>query len=64
MDIPENVSIWYYLNLFISDDIIELIVVETNRNADQYLSKVRLSKSSRFSKWTPTDCDEKVQICK
>lgn len=55
MDIPENASIWYYLNLFISDDIIELIVIETNRNADQYLSKIRLSKSSRFSKWTPTN---------
>lgn len=44
--------------MFISDDIIELIVVETNTNADQYLSKVRLTKSSRFSKWTPTDFNE------
>jgi len=52
------VSVWYYLNLFISDDIIELIVVETNKNAHQYLSKVRLTKSSRFSKWKPTDFDE------
>lgn len=58
VDIPENVSVWYYLNLFISNDIIVLIVVETNRNADQYLSKVRISKSSRFSKWTPTNFDE------
>lgn len=56
--IPENVSVWYYLNLFISDNIFELIVVETNRNAEQYLSKVRLTKSSRFSKWTPTNINE------
>ncbi|XP_015375256.1 PREDICTED: piggyBac transposable element-derived protein 4-like [Diuraphis noxia] len=40
------------------DDIIELIVIETNRNAEQFLSKIRLSKASRFSKWVPTNYNE------
>lgn len=34
------------------------MVVETNRNAEQFLSKSRLTKSSRFSKWSPTNVDE------
>lgn len=44
--------------MFCSDDIIELIVIETNRNADQFLSKIRLSKASRFSKCVPTNYNE------
>jgi len=56
--IPENASVWYHFNLFCSDDIIELIVIETNRNAEQFLSKIRLSKASRFSKWVPTNYNE------
>ncbi|CAI6359966.1 unnamed protein product [Macrosiphum euphorbiae] len=34
------------------------MVVETNRNAEQFLSKSRLTKSSRFSKWSKTNVDE------
>jgi len=33
-------------------------VVETNRNAEQFLSKSRLTKSSRFAKWVPTNENE------
>ena len=36
----------------------DLIVLETNKNADQVLSKFRLTKSSRLSKWTLTDATE------
>ena len=49
IEIPHNVTIWMYLNLFITDEIINLMVVETNRNAEQVLSKYRLTKASRFS---------------
>lgn len=58
IDIPENASVWYHFNLFCRDDIVELIAIETNRNADQFLSKIRLSKASRFSKWVPTNYNE------
>jgi len=53
--IPDNASVWYHFNLFCSDNIMELIVIETNRKAKQFLSKIRLSKASRFSKWVPTN---------
>lgn len=55
IEIPHNATIWTYLNLFITDEIINLMVVETNKNADQVLSKHRLTKASRFSKWVPTN---------
>jgi len=53
--IPNNATIWTYLNLFITDKITDLIVMEINRNANQVLSKLQLTKSSRFSKWVPTN---------
>lgn len=34
------------------------MVIETNRNADQILNGRRITKASRYSKWTPTDSDE------
>lgn len=58
IQIPKNSSIWYYYNLFFSDDIINLIVVETNRNAEQFLLSNRPSKSSQFLKWIPTNFEE------
>lgn len=44
--------------MFITNEIIDLMVVETNRNADQMLNGRRITKASRYSKWTPTDSDE------
>jgi len=38
----------------LTNEIIDVIVEETNKNAQQFLSKNRLTKSSRFSKWIPT----------
>jgi len=42
----------------LTNDLIDLIVEETNKNAQKFLSKNRLTKSSRFSKWIPTDQHE------
>ncbi|XP_046666743.1 piggyBac transposable element-derived protein 4-like [Homalodisca vitripennis] len=44
----------YYL-AFITDDIIQMMVVETNRNASKVLRETRLNRSSRLNKWAPTD---------
>jgi len=60
--IPNNTTVLQYLKLFVTDEIIDLIVLETNRNADQVLSKFRLTKSNRFLKWTPTDATEIKQF--
>lgn len=56
--IPTDFTAWNCLNLFLTNEIIDLIVVETNRNAEQFLSKNQLTKSSRFVKWVPTEAKE------
>ncbi|XP_029347881.1 piggyBac transposable element-derived protein 4-like [Acyrthosiphon pisum] len=42
-----------YFKLFLTDDILNCMVLETNRNAEQYLKSIRLSRSSRFRSWQP-----------
>ncbi|KAE9525673.1 hypothetical protein AGLY_014200 [Aphis glycines] len=58
IDIPPDSSALDIFKLFFTSEIIDLIVVETNRNAEQFLSKNRLSKFSRFAKWIPTNENE------
>ncbi|KAL4101306.1 hypothetical protein QTP88_021326 [Uroleucon formosanum] len=48
--------------LFFTSEIIDLIVIETNRNDEQFLSKNRLTKSSRFAKWIPINENEIQQF--
>jgi len=42
-----------FFKLFLTDEIIQLMVIETNRNAQQMLSSQRISRGSRFSSWEP-----------
>lgn len=42
-------------NRFLDDEILELIVLETNRFATQILQQKRHSRSSRINKWRPTN---------
>jgi len=58
IDIWPNATVWDYFNLFITDEIIDLMVIEKNRNADQILNGQRITKAIRYSKWTLTDSDE------
>jgi hypothetical protein len=40
-----------YYKLFFTADILECIVLETNKNAEQYLKSNRISRTSRYKKW-------------
>lgn len=42
-----------YFKLFFTDEIIELMVIETNRNAQQFLNTQHITSGSRFSFWQP-----------
>lgn len=44
--------------LFITDELIDTIVTETNRYAEQFLAYRPLLRFSRFNHWKPTDADE------
>lgn len=43
---------------YIKEDMLIVMVDETNRNAAQVLAKIRLNRSSRLRKWKPTNVDE------
>ena len=45
-------------SLFVDDEVINVIVEETNRYADQFLAGKILKPSSRFQKWKPTSPEE------
>ena len=44
--------------LFVTDELIGLIVTETNRFADQCIQAKQVTRTSRLSKCTPTNADE------
>lgn len=52
--LPQNAKPEEYFYAFLTDDLIEMMVDETNRNADQVISTLRLNRSSRLRKWRPT----------
>ncbi|KAF5281757.1 hypothetical protein FQR65_LT14552 [Abscondita terminalis] len=57
-DIPDNAKAIDIFFRFVSDDILDLIVRETNRNAQQTLNKRQHTRSSRLSSWVPTNTIE------
>jgi len=46
------------VEFFITDDIIVLLVTETNRYAQQFLAGAALKPNSRARRWTSTDATE------
>ena len=58
IDIPENATPTYFFKLFLSDDLISFLVVETNRYAEKVLDEIIIKRNSRFKEWKPTDFDE------
>jgi len=47
-----------FLNLFVDDSVLEMMVTETNRNAHQVLGQKTLSPESRIGNWIDTDKNE------
>ena len=56
MDSKEKMD---FLNLFLTDELLNLMVSETNRYATQEIDKRRpLRRTSRYGKWKPVDVEE------
>ena len=48
-----------FFNLFLSDELIDLMVVETNKYAEQEIDRRRpLRRNSRYKHWKPVDAVE------
>ncbi|KAI4476206.1 hypothetical protein M0804_013792 [Polistes exclamans] len=57
MDLPSEISASEVLSLFLDENLISLIVTETNRYAEQKLQQETI-KNARFKRWKPTTCVE------
>lgn len=57
----ESKPIEFY-NQYLTDDILQLMTEETNRNASQVLASVRISRKSRLNEWKNTDPTEMKQF--
>ncbi|XP_050452172.1 uncharacterized protein LOC126851875 [Cataglyphis hispanica] len=57
-ELPSDISPYDSFALFVDDEVIDLLVLETNRYAEQKLNKSELTPSSRMHKWTPTNSEE------
>lgn len=58
VDLPADISPFAAFSLIVDDEVIDLLVTETNRFAQQTLASKPLKKYSRMNKWVPTDAVE------
>lgn len=60
IDVPESTNTPYdYYKLFVCDDIIQKMVTETNKYAEEYIrNKTNKKPKSRLHSWIPTDMEE------
>ncbi|KAI4473753.1 hypothetical protein M0804_015201, partial [Polistes exclamans] len=57
MDLPSDIRASEVLSLFLDENLISLIVTETNRYAEQKLQK-ETTENARLKRWKPTTCVE------
>lgn len=60
--LPDDINPYDVFTLFVDDEIINLLVLETNRYAQQKLNESRLTPGSRMHKWKPTNPEEIKQF--
>jgi len=46
-----------YIELFLTDEVVNIMVEETNRYAEQYIQSHTLKPRSRVRQWEPTNTD-------
>lgn len=51
-----------YLKIFMTDDLVNIMVIETNRNANQFLQLNRLTRVSRMIKWVDTTHEKMISF--
>ncbi|XP_055910454.1 piggyBac transposable element-derived protein 4-like [Eupeodes corollae] len=58
IDVPSTISCLEAFYLFVDEEVIQLIVLETNRYAEQQIHRVPITRASRKKKWVPTNTTE------
>lgn len=57
-NVPNNPQPIDFFEKYLNEDVVNLMVDETNRNANDVISKRRLSRQSRLRNWKDTDPEE------
>uniref|UniRef100_A0A1B6H727 PiggyBac transposable element-derived protein domain-containing protein n=1 Tax=Homalodisca liturata TaxID=320908 RepID=A0A1B6H727_9HEMI len=60
--LPNNRKPIDFFRHYLTDEVVELMVVETNHNANEVISKLRLSRKSRLKDWKNTNHGEMKQF--
>ena len=55
---PANPTPLDYFQLYFTDAVVDLLVIETNRYAEQYIQRNVVPPHSPVNTWTPTDKNE------
>lgn len=58
LNLPNTAKPIDFFLAYVNDEILTTMVTETNRNAAQVISSIRMNRSSRLRKWRPTDPEE------
>lgn len=58
--LPDNATALDYLQLYLTDAIMDVIVEQTNKYAEQYIAKNVIKPHSSVKHWIPTTRDEMV----
>lgn len=60
--LPNNPTALDFFRLYFTDDVIDLLVAETNSYADQYISRNVVAPHSPVNKWIPTESNEMLSF--
>jgi hypothetical protein len=60
VDLPDDPNEWDFLNLYLNDEMLEVVVTETNRYAEQFITENRanLKQYSNVKNWEDTTVNE------
>lgn len=61
-DLSDGAAAIEYFQLFFTNDIVDLIVSEINRYAEEKIARGNLKPHSRLHNWKPTDRDELLRF--
>ena len=56
--LPQNATAVDYLKLYFTDEMVDFMVLETNKYAEQFISSNPIKPHSRVNNWVSTDRDE------
>ncbi|XP_025422545.1 piggyBac transposable element-derived protein 4-like [Sipha flava] len=51
-----------YFQIFMTDELVEIMMLETNRNANQFVKQKRITRDTQMTKWVDTTHEEMIRF--